>query len=118
MQSIFERYGGFPVVSRIVSTFYDRMLDDDDLSGYFANTDMRHLIDHQTKFLASVMGGPASYTPEHLARVHERLKIDDAAFEGTVLILRETLEDHGLEETDIATVIGRVREQKSSIVFA
>jgi hemoglobin len=43
---MFERYGGFSRISRIVSTFYDLVLDSPMLGPYFANTDMRRLIDH------------------------------------------------------------------------
>jgi len=72
-QSMFERYGGFSVVSRIVSSFYDRVLDSDNLAPYFEGTDMRRQIDHQSKFISSLMGGPASYSNDQLERSHERL---------------------------------------------
>lgn len=117
VQTLFERYGGFPKVSRIVSTFYDRVVDSPELTGYFEGVDMRRLIDHQTKFIASVMGGPASFSDQHLARVHEHLGITSASFDEAVVILRESLEDHGMEETDIGTVIASVRARKPYIVF-
>jgi hemoglobin len=78
--SMFERYGGFASVSRIVSEFYDKILDSPVTSPYFENTDMKTQIDHQTKFIASLMGGPASYSNGQLERVHIPLKIDQAAF--------------------------------------
>ena len=64
--TIFQRYGGFASVSRVVMSFYDKVLDSPVSSPYFANTNMKRLIDHQTKFIAQVMGGPASYTDEQL----------------------------------------------------
>ncbi|MGA7272419.1 MAG: group 1 truncated hemoglobin [Acidimicrobiia bacterium] len=118
MQTIFERVGGMRTVSRMISTFYDRVLDTPLLSHYFDGVDMRTLIDHQTKFVAAVMGGPASYTDEHLARVHAHLHIDDASFEEVVLILRETMEDQGMNETDMGDVVARVRGRKTFIVTA
>lgn len=77
--SIFIRYGGFASVSRVVSDFYGRVQDSKIMSPYFEGVDMRRQIDHQTKFVASLMGGPASFTNEHIAHVHDRLKIDDEA---------------------------------------
>jgi hemoglobin len=77
---MFERYGGFASVSRIVSEFYDKILDSPVTSPYFENTDMKTQIDHQTKFIAPLMGGPASYSNGQLERVHVPLKIDRAAF--------------------------------------
>ncbi len=79
-QSIFERYGGFAQVSRVVLSFYDKIVDSPITGPYFKNVDMKRLIDHQTKFIAFVMGGPASYTNEHLERTHAHLQIDDSAF--------------------------------------
>lgn len=104
MSSIFERYGGFANVSRIVSSFYDRVLDSPILSPYFEKTDMRRLIDHQTKFIASIMGGPASYSNDVLERVHAHLNIDQEAFDEMVLILGETLEDFNMADTDVESV--------------
>jgi len=40
-QSLFEHYGGFSVVRRIVSDLYDSILDSDQLAGYFEESDMR-----------------------------------------------------------------------------
>jgi hemoglobin len=114
--TIFERYGGFAKVSRIVSAFYDQVLDSPLLAPYFAGVDMRRQIDHQTKFFAHLMGGPASFTSEHLARVHARLNIDDESFDELVEVLRDTLEDYGFDESDIATIYGQVVSYRSVIV--
>jgi hemoglobin len=116
-KSIFERYGGFASVSRVVSSFYDRVLDSAQLIPYFDGVNMRRLIDHQTKFVAQLMGGPVSYTNEHLARVHERLGITDAAFDEMVLLMRETLEDFDFDESDIADVVGNVRSRRPYVVI-
>lgn len=115
-RTVFERYGGFAKVSRIVSSFYGRVLDDPILAPYFEHIDMRRLMDHQTKFIASLMGGPASYTDEHLARVHERLHITNEAFDRMALVLRETLEDHDFDETDISTVHAGIVSRRAFIV--
>jgi hemoglobin len=114
--TIFERYGGFAKVSRVVSSFYDRVLESPLLAPYFATIDMRRQIDHQTKFIASLMGGPASFTSEHLARVHAKLHIDDEAFDEITELLRETLEDFDFDESDIATVYGEIVSYRSVIV--
>ena len=100
-QTVFERYGGFASVSRIVMGFYEKVLDSPIASPYFSNTDMKRLIDHQTKFISSLMGGPASYTNEHLERVHERLGITEEALMEIVALLRETLEDFDFADEDV-----------------
>jgi len=114
--SIFERYGGFSKVSRVVMSFYDRILDSPVTSPFFANTDMKRLIDHQTKFVAHLMGGPASYTNDHIERVHERLGITEEAFLEAMMLLRETLEDHGFRDDDVAEVENAMMSRKNFVV--
>jgi len=115
-QTIFERYGGFATVSKVVVEFYDRILDSPLTSPYFENRDMRRLIDHQTKFIASVMDGPASYSHEHLEAVHRHLNITDEAFAEALALLSETLEDHGLEAADVRSIREKVTSLKPYIV--
>jgi hemoglobin len=116
MASMFEKYGGFSTVSRIVSAFYDQVLDSPDLAQYFANTDMRRLVDHQTKFIASVMGGPASYSNEQLEWVHAGKNISEKDYRAVVGVLRETLEDFDIEESDIATICNELLQRMRFIV--
>jgi hemoglobin len=115
-QTVFERYGGFAKVSRLVLSFYDKMLDSPVTAPYFANTDMKRLIDHQTKFVATLMGGPASYTNEHLDRVHGHLGITEAAFSEAVEMLRETFEDFNMDGEDIEHVMDEFMSRKNYIV--
>jgi hemoglobin len=116
MSTIFERYGGFAKISRIVSSFYDRVLDSPILEPYFSEVDMRRLIDHQTKFMAQAMGGPASYTNQQLEKVHSHLQITSDAFDEMHVLLRETLEDFGVERDDVEAVIDEIVTRRSLIV--
>jgi hypothetical protein len=52
MATMFERYGGFATVSKVVMAFYDKALDSDVIGVYFENVDMPALIDHQTNLSA------------------------------------------------------------------
>ncbi len=118
MPTLFDRVGGFSSLSKVVLDFYDRVLDDDVLAPYFADVDMRRLIDHQTKFIAYLMDGPASYTDEHLRLAHAGLGIDQAAFDRAVTTMRSTLEDFGLRDRDVESVIARMRVRRDIIVTA
>lgn len=114
--TIFERYGGFAHASRVVAAFYDGVLSSPTLAPFFDGVDMPRLMDHQTKFIAFLMGGPASFTNEHLARVHARLGITDAAFDEIVAVLRETLEDLGYDESDIAAIHSNIAAYRPYVV--
>lgn len=116
--TIFDKYGGFGAVSKVVLEFYERASDSDILAPYFENSDMRTLIDHQTKFIASLMGGPASYTDETIRRVHLNLAITEEAFSEMSSLLAETLEDFDFAEADVKAVIKEIVTRKSLIVTA
>lgn len=116
MASLFDKYGGFAKVSRIVSAFYDKVLDSEVLAPYFANVDMRRLIDHQTKFIAQVMGGPASFSNQELKRVHQNLHVTDEAFAEMGMVMRETLEDFDLDDEDVEFIANEIVARKPYIV--
>ncbi len=114
--TIFERYGGFAVIRKVVSEFYDRVLDSPVIGHHFEHVDMRRLLDHQARFIASVTGGPASYTDEHLRRTHERLGITTEEFREMLDLLGETLEDFDFAPADVEYVKGEIRRREGVIV--
>jgi hemoglobin len=116
-RTMFERYGGFANVSRVVSSFYDKILDSPVTSPYFAQTDMKRLVDHQTKFVAHLMGGPASYSSEHLTSVHSNRGISEEAFAEAMDLLSETLEDFDFEPADIRQVEAEMLARKPYVVI-
>ena len=99
--TVFERCGGLANVRKVISAFYDKLLDSEMLSGYFAHVDMRRLIDHQTKFISSIMGGPASFSDDMLRRAHAKLGLSHEDLMEMGALLRETLEEFDFEQADI-----------------
>jgi hemoglobin len=116
LRAIFERYGGFAKISQVVSSFYDKMLDSPVTSPFFAKTDMKRLIDHQTKFIASVMGRPVSYTNEYIERVHTHLTITNKAYDEAMEMLIETLEDFDFEPDDIQVIEDEMKAHMHYVV--
>ena len=104
-RSLFDKYGGFASVSKVVSAFYDKAVESDIIGPYFDNIDMRAQIDHQTKFISSLMGGPASYSDEALQKVHAGLNIDRESFEEMGKLLRETLVEFDIERADVDAIM-------------
>ena len=115
-QTIFERCGGFASVSKVVISFYDKVLDSPVTSQYFSGVDMKRLIDHQTKFFAALMGGPVSYTNDHLEKVHKRLGITETAFMEALVLMKDTLEEFDFLDEDIQLVQDEMMHRKNYIV--
>lgn len=115
-QTLYDKYGGFKTVSRIVMTFYDLVLDSDEVGGYFEDVDLPRLVDHQTKFISSLLGGPVSFNDDRLLAVHRGLAIGHADFDVITTLLCEALEAHGMSEADIKTTLAAVDSKRHVIV--
>lgn len=112
----FEKYGGFGAVSKIVLTFYEKVLDSDTVGYHFDDVDMPRLIDHQTKFVSFLMGGPVSISDERLRAAHQNIAITDPEFDEVVQLLGAALEEHGMEAADIADLARAVETKRGLIV--
>lgn len=115
-QTIYEKYGGFSAISRVVMTFYEMALESDQIGDYFADVDMARLIDHQTKFISSLLGGPASFSDERLEAVHRALGITHEDFDEMEALLKEALERHGFFETDVRATLTAIEAKRNIIV--
>ncbi len=114
--TIFERYGGFAAVRRIVSDFYDRAVDSPVLSHHFEHVDMRRLLDHQARFISELEHLVVAHGFEHLRRIHERLGITTGEFREMLALLAETLEDFGFDQADVDVVVQELRRRQGVIV--
>ncbi|MEM6824667.1 MAG: group 1 truncated hemoglobin [Pseudomonadota bacterium] len=112
----YEKYGGFSTVSRIVMSLYDKLLDDDDVGPFFDDVDMPQLIDHQTKFVSTLMGGPASFTDTHIANAHKHLEIDDMHFDRLKELIVETLEEFSVDTEDSDAVLAAFEARRGLLI--
>jgi hemoglobin len=115
----YERAGGFSSVRRIVSEFYERVLGSPVISHHFEDVAMPRLIEHQTRFISFLMGGPVpAYTDEHLQHVHAGFGITLGEFDEMVELLVETLEDFDIPADDRARIQRELRKRQPVIVTA
>ena len=77
---------------------------------------MRKLIDHQTKFIASVMGGPASYTDTALRQIHAASEIGVVDYNEMARLLRETFEEFEVKPTDIDQVMEKIESLSRFVI--
>lgn len=116
MASTFQNYGGFSAVSRVVLSFYEMVLDSEIVGHHFDDVDMAKLMDHQTKFVSALMGGPTSISDEQLALVHRRLDITDAEFDEIVNLLGRAMTQNGMQEADVRDVEQKFNAKRSLVM--
>ena len=62
MCSVYESLGAEVGIRKAVDEFYDRVVADPRLVGYFSGVDMTALRRHQVGMLSAATGGPRRYT--------------------------------------------------------
>ncbi len=115
-QSLFDKYGGITTFSAVVKLFYQKVLDNEHLSPYFKGIRMERLISHQTNFISNVLGGPDRYDGRDLIAVHADLGISHQHFVEVTELLEEALEESGVENQDVETIINYISTLEEKIV--
>lgn len=108
--SDYERIGGGPAVKAVVDRFYELILADEQLVGFFEGADIVRLKRHQVLLISQVLGGPASYDGRDLREAHESLDISRDDYLKVVSYLVQTMVEVGAPPD----VIGRVGEALSA----
>ncbi|MDT0353975.1 group I truncated hemoglobin [Pseudonocardia charpentierae] len=112
--SIYAALGGATTVSAAVDDFYERVLADPELAGYFSGVDVNRVKAHQRRFMTAAIGGPAAYRGRPMRRAHAGLHIRDADFDRVVGHLAATLTSLGVDSPTIDTIadtLGLLRVQ-------
>lgn len=102
--SIFDAIGGCHAIKVAVDRFYDQVLADPELSGYFTGVELRRLKAHQRSFLAAALGGEEIYRGRSMAEAHAHLRVRPEHFDRVVDHLVATLRDLGVAELVIAEI--------------
>src|SRR4051812_5242094 len=115
---LYEKYGGVAAVSQNVPAFFDKVLASPSLDPHFASGEMEALIDHQTKFLCKVLGGPDNYAGRAMRTVHRHRNITAQAFNQVARLLKDSLEEAQVEPADVTTIMGIVASVRGDVVAA
>lgn len=116
--TLFDKLGGTAAIEVVVKEFYERVLGDGELKGYFANTNMDRQIQQQIKFLSMALGGPNEYDGRPMSETHEHMAITDHHFDLVAQHLVATLKWAGVCEDDVNEVVAIVGPLKKQIVTA
>lgn len=111
-----DRIGGEAAVRAAVDRFYERVLADPELHGFFNNVSMPRLKAHQFAFLLQALGGPKQYSGASMRDAHRRLAIEQRHFDRVAVHLVETLHELGVPEEIIAAVAATVTPLSTEIV--
>jgi hemoglobin len=106
--TIYDRIGGHEALEVVVEDFYVRVLADDQLSGFFAGTNMNRLKGKQVEFFAAALGAPEAYTGAPMKQVHQGRGITMHHFTLVAGHLAEALSAAGVSPRTVTDIISAV----------
>ncbi len=115
--TLYEKLGGETAIMQIVDDFYKRILADDTVNKFFAHTDMKKQLRHQTSFISYALGGPKEYTGRSMEKAHEGLNLQPEHFDAIAKHLGDAIAEYGASPEDISTVIDRVATLKEAVLY-
>jgi hemoglobin len=114
--SSYEAVGGEPALTAVVDDFYERVLADPQLSGFFAGANMPKLKGRQVEFFAGALGGPDVYQGGGMRQVHAGRGISQADFDKVAFHLTNALASAGVPAEIITQIAAAVTPLAEDIV--
>lgn len=115
-ESVYRQIGGEEAVKSVVDDFYDQVLSDERLVGYFDGMDMQELRAHQVQFISSVAGGPVEYSGADMHEAHVHLGITEEDFDIVADYLEDALRENGVGDGNVEAIMSEVAALKDPIV--
>lgn len=120
MSALFDKLGGKEAVELAVDKFYDKVLKDDRIKHFFANTDMKKQRGHQKAFLTYAFGGMNNYTGRNMREGHKKLVeeqgLNDSHFDAVVENLATTLKEMGVSDALIQEVAAVAETTRNDVL--
>jgi len=114
--SLYSKYGGFSLIHNLIENFYENILKSETIGAYFIDVNMELMINHQTSFISSLMGGPVPFNNGHLKSVHHHLNISQSEWEEVINILSQSFTDFGIEQADSENLIQKLEVNKGLFI--
>ena len=119
IDKLYETIGGNRTIWAATESFYRRVLEDETLRPFFANTDMAHLQSGQSMFVSMLLGGRMVYTGKEISAAHADVRmqgITDAHFDAFLAHFRAALDEVGVKPDEAAKVMELLEEKRSAVL--
>lgn len=117
--TIYKRIGGEPAINAAVELFYEKMLADDRVNGFFVDVDMSKQSRMMRGFLTYAFGGPNNYTGQNMRLAHQRPVsngLNDAHYDAVLEDLESALIELGVDPALIAEAIAVAESVRDDVL--
>lgn len=114
--TLYHRLGGEEQISNIVDDFYERVLADESVAGFFEDVDMAAQRAHQTQFLSAVAGGPVEYDGGDIREAHEGLGLEPEHFAAIATHLETALREFDVPEESVESIMSEVAALEDDVL--
>jgi len=118
MSTIYRQIGGHEALETVVDDFYDRVLADPELAGFFTGTNMSRLKGKQVEFFAAALGGPEPYTGAPMRQVHQGRGITMHHFNLVAGHLKDSLTAAGVPDELVEQILAAIAPLGAEIATA
>ncbi len=115
-KTLLQELGGRDAVELVVAAFYEKVMSDPLLKGYFRGVQMSRLYQSQIDFFCAALGEPDAYGGRDLRTVHAGMNISDTEFNATAMHLTQALAECGVGQPHIDRVIALIAPLRSDVV--
>lgn len=116
-QTLFDKYGGVPIVTEIVRDFHERMMRRPHIRRYFLEMPTDKIISHHIEYVTFALGKPR--TPISMTQLHDQhmtAGVTKASHTLMIDLFVDTLRDNGFTDEDIDTIVERLQSVTGEIV--
>ncbi|EHA16862.1 group 1 truncated hemoglobin [Halomonas sp. HAL1] len=114
--TLYERLGGEASIDAVVENFLYRIADDDDMVGFFANTNIDFFADSLANKLCDVSDGPCRYEGPPMDRAHQNMGLTDVHFNRLVEHLDAAMQEEGIALSARNELLGRLAPMYAEVM--
>lgn len=95
-ETLYQQFGGEPVMTKIVDDFYDNLLADPRTKDYFDGVSLKRVKRLIGEQFCMLLDGGCTYTGRSMKQTHAGDGINRAAFDATIEDLQKAMDKHGI----------------------
>lgn len=120
MTTLLDRIGGPDAVTAAVEVFYKKVLADEQLTPFFADSNMDQQRLRQAKFLTSALAGTAKNADTYMRNAHkpyvDKMGLSETHFGLVATHLSETLSELGVDTDTAGEVMAAVASLQDAVL--